>query len=73
MAWDLRIAIFVGATLLLLYVSRASLRRPRSHGFFRFFAWEAILGLTLRECSALVPTLAVVEPDYLLASADGFD
>ena len=31
----------------LIYVSRASLRDPRSHGFFRFFAWEAILGLFL--------------------------
>ena len=31
----------------LIYVSRASLRNPRSHGFFRFFAWEAILGLFL--------------------------
>ena len=47
MAWDLRIAIFVTATVLLLYVSRASLLRPRSHGFFRFLAWEAIVGLTL--------------------------
>jgi protein-S-isoprenylcysteine O-methyltransferase Ste14 len=31
----------------LVYVSRASLRDPRSHGFFRLFAWEAILGLFL--------------------------
>jgi protein-S-isoprenylcysteine O-methyltransferase Ste14 len=35
--------------VLLAYVSRASLRLPRSHGFYRFFAWEAILGLTLLE------------------------
>jgi protein-S-isoprenylcysteine O-methyltransferase Ste14 len=27
------------------YVSRASLREPRSHGFPRFFAWECILAL----------------------------
>ncbi|MBI4270983.1 MAG: isoprenylcysteine carboxylmethyltransferase family protein [Candidatus Rokubacteria bacterium] len=26
-------------------VSRTSLRHPRSHGFFRFFAFEAILGI----------------------------
>ncbi len=31
----------------LIYVSRASLSAPRSHGFYRFFAWEAILGLAL--------------------------
>jgi protein-S-isoprenylcysteine O-methyltransferase Ste14 len=28
-------------------VSYASLRKPRSHGFYRFFAWEAILALVL--------------------------
>jgi protein-S-isoprenylcysteine O-methyltransferase Ste14 len=28
-------------------VSRVSLAAPRSHGFYRFFAWEAILGLAL--------------------------
>jgi len=28
-------------------VSRASLRFPRSHGFYRFFAWEFILALIL--------------------------
>jgi protein-S-isoprenylcysteine O-methyltransferase Ste14 len=47
MGSDPRIGMFVAATLLLLYISRASLRKPRSHGFYRFFAWEAILGLTL--------------------------
>ena len=44
---DARPAIFAVATLLLAYISRASLLRPKSHGFFRFFAWEAILGLVL--------------------------
>ena len=34
-------------TLFLIYISRASLRSPRSHGFYRFFAWECILGLFL--------------------------
>lgn len=37
--------IFLLGTLLLVYISRASLRQPGSHGFYRFFAWEAILGL----------------------------
>lgn len=36
---------FVIASSVLLYVSRGAMRRPRSHGFSRFFAWECILGL----------------------------
>ena len=31
----------------LIYVSRAALRAPRSHGFYRFFTWEFILALFL--------------------------
>jgi len=38
--------IIVGVgSLLLLAISWKSLREPRSHGFYRFFAWEAILVL----------------------------
>lgn len=40
-------AIFVAATVWLLFVSRASLRAPGSHGFWRFFAWECMLALFL--------------------------
>jgi protein-S-isoprenylcysteine O-methyltransferase Ste14 len=32
-------------TLALVWLSRKSLRHPGRHGFYRFFAWEAILGL----------------------------
>jgi len=39
--------IFLAVTACLSYLSRASLRVPRSHGFYRFFGWEAILGLIL--------------------------
>jgi protein-S-isoprenylcysteine O-methyltransferase Ste14 len=39
--------LFSLGTLILTYISRASLRAPRSHGFYRFFAWEAILALFL--------------------------
>lgn len=39
--------VFSFLTLFLIYISRASLRSPRSHGFYRFFAWECILGLFL--------------------------
>ena len=40
-------AVFLLATAGLGYVSCASLRQPRSHGFYRFFAWEAILAVAL--------------------------
>ena len=39
--------IFLIGSTIIVYVSRASLRAPRSHGFYRFFAWEAILALTV--------------------------
>jgi protein-S-isoprenylcysteine O-methyltransferase Ste14 len=37
--------IFGGVSLLIVAISWKSLRNPRSHGFYRFFAWEAILAL----------------------------
>jgi len=43
----LKVALFVLVTIILAYLSRASLRAPHSHGFYRFFAWEAILALVL--------------------------
>jgi len=39
------IAIFVGVSVPILWVSRRSLLHPASHGFSRFFAFEAILAL----------------------------
>jgi protein-S-isoprenylcysteine O-methyltransferase Ste14 len=39
--------IFAAGSLFLLAVSRKSLRQPGSHGFYRFFAWEAILVLSV--------------------------
>lgn len=44
MVW-LQAVLFTLGTLLLLALSWQALRRPRSHGFYRFFAWEAILAL----------------------------
>jgi protein-S-isoprenylcysteine O-methyltransferase Ste14 len=41
----LRVIIFAILSAALAHVSRASLKVPRSHGFYRFFAWECILGL----------------------------
>ena len=43
----LKLVIFAVASAGLAYISRASLRAPRSHGFYRFFAWECILALFL--------------------------
>ena len=48
----LTLAVFALVSAWLLYVSRQSLRVPRSHGFYRFFAWEAILALILVNCRA---------------------
>lgn len=42
-----RLVAFALITIGLIYVSRASLLKPRSHGFYRFLAWEAILVLFL--------------------------
>lgn len=44
---SIRLIVFLVATLVLVYVSRGPLRNPRSHGFYRFFAWEAIVALIL--------------------------
>ena len=41
----LMLAVFIVGSAVIVYVSRASLRNPRSHGFYRFFAWETILAL----------------------------
>jgi protein-S-isoprenylcysteine O-methyltransferase Ste14 len=43
----LKWACFFLGTAAIVYVSWASLVRPGSHGFFRAFAWLAILGLAL--------------------------
>jgi len=43
----IRFAVFAVASLPIIQVSRQSLRHPASHGFWRFFAFEAILALIL--------------------------
>jgi protein-S-isoprenylcysteine O-methyltransferase Ste14 len=37
--------IFVLGTIGIVWFSMPSLRQPGSHGYYRFFAWEAILGM----------------------------
>jgi protein-S-isoprenylcysteine O-methyltransferase Ste14 len=43
----IKILVFIGLSLGIIYISRASLRTPRSHGFYRFFAWEFMLALLI--------------------------
>ena len=39
--------LFGGGSVPLLYLSRKPLLAPGAHGFYRFFAWEAILALAV--------------------------
>lgn len=45
---DVRIYVFLVATLFVTAMSRKSLTKPGSHGFVRFFVFEGILVLVLR-------------------------
>lgn len=45
MPMSLSLLVFLTASAILVGVFRRSLSRPRFHGFFRFFAFEAILGI----------------------------
>lgn len=42
-----QIILFVAGSVILSALSWKSLQHPGSHGFYRFFAWESILGLFL--------------------------
>ncbi|HMK39238.1 MAG TPA: isoprenylcysteine carboxylmethyltransferase family protein, partial [Bacteroidota bacterium] len=42
-----RSTLFLAVSAYLFLLSRNSLRRVGSHGFYRFFAWESILALVL--------------------------
>jgi protein-S-isoprenylcysteine O-methyltransferase Ste14 len=39
--------LFILVTILLVFISRKSLLHPRTHGFYRFFAWEILLVMLL--------------------------
>ena len=43
----IQIVVFIIASVCFVSISRNMLFRPRSHGFYRFFAWECILALVL--------------------------
>ena len=59
------IIVFVLASIGLVFISRRSLLRPRSHGFYRFFAWEFILALILLKLD--VWFLAPASPHQLVS------
>ena len=39
----IQLIIFIVGTVLIVWVSRSSLKDIHNHGFYRFFAWEIIL------------------------------
>jgi protein-S-isoprenylcysteine O-methyltransferase Ste14 len=43
----IRLVIFLVSSALIIYLSRRSLLNRESHGFYRFFAWEAIVAIIL--------------------------
>lgn len=47
MTFEIKLAAFLVVSIGLALLSRASLQDSRSHGFYRFFAWESILILIL--------------------------
>ena len=47
-----RLLVFLASTVLLAYASRASFSRPRTYGFFRFWAFTCLLGLVLLNLDA---------------------
>jgi protein-S-isoprenylcysteine O-methyltransferase Ste14 len=47
MTFLIKVIVFIVASAALAWLSRAPLRDLRSHGFYRFFAWEAIIVLVL--------------------------
>jgi protein-S-isoprenylcysteine O-methyltransferase Ste14 len=47
----IEIILFIAGTAVLVVISRKSLLRAGSHGFYRFFAWEVLLGMFLLNAS----------------------
>jgi protein-S-isoprenylcysteine O-methyltransferase Ste14 len=47
MTFQFKVIVFIVASIGFAWISRTSLRDVRSHGFCRFFAWEAMLALIL--------------------------
>jgi protein-S-isoprenylcysteine O-methyltransferase Ste14 len=69
-----KLAAFVVATAILVAVSRRSLRRTRSHGFPRFFAWEGIAALAVLNLDRWFdrPFCPAQVASWMLLSASGY-
>ena len=44
---EIRIVFFIATTVFVTYISRRTILNYRSHGFYRFIAWEAIAALII--------------------------
>ena len=53
----LKLVAFTALSIGIVYISWGSLRAPRSHGFYRFFAWEFILAVFLLNVDTWFRTL----------------
>ncbi len=49
-----RVIVFIVASLIILYLSRVSIRNARTHGLYRFFAFESILAVLMLNINYLV-------------------
>ncbi len=67
MSLVISLMIFGAVSAFFVHVSRNALRNPRSHGFWRFIAWELMLVLVLRNFPAW--TVDPFSPRQLLSWA----
>lgn len=44
---EIRLILFIATTLVITFISRRTILNIRSHGFYRFLAWEAIAALVI--------------------------
>ncbi len=49
-----RIIVFIVASMIILFLSRVSIRKDRNHGLYRFFALESILAVLMLNINYLV-------------------
>lgn len=58
--------IYFTGSAVLLYISRGALKNPKSHGFYRFFAWQSIWALVM--LNHPVEATSSYAPQQLLSS-----
>jgi len=55
-----KLIAFIVLSAALIYLSRASLRAPRSHGFYRFFAAEFTVALVVPSKNSVHVGISVI-------------